>query len=892
MKRMLSLLIASLIIGAGVVSPARAADFYVATNGYDVNPGTKAKPFATLERARNAIREMKSRDTVTVFVRGGLYALPRTLKLDAADGGTVEAPVLWRAYGNEKPVLIGGRPISGFVPWKNGIFKTDVGTQGFTNHFRQLFFDGRRQHLARYPNYDPQNPYGGGWAYADGEPWPMYKARPGEDNHTLQYKPADARQWARPEEAEVFIFPRYNWWNNIIHIKSVDRDLRIITLAGNCSYPIRSYDRYYVQGVLEELDAPGEWYLDKKEKALYFWPPKPFKGRVVCAPTMRTILELGPGTANVSFRGLTFECCDGTAIVLNRTTNCVIAASVIRNVGDYDGSGVSINGGKNNGVVGCDIYEVGRDAIVLDGGDRKTLAPAGNYADNNYLHHTGVFYKQGLGVSIRGVGQRVSHNLIHDCPRFGIDFEGNDHIVEYNHIRHVDIETEDSGGIYTWNVNWAKRGTEIRYNYFHDVLGYGHDDQKGIWRSPHFAWGIYLDDGTCGTRVYGNMVARAPFGGGHIHGGRDNLIENNIFVDGDSRQMTYSGYVPQLHPIPMITTNSQPFLANPVYVEKYPALARFDLETAYQMAGNKFLRNIICYHKPDAKLYLFYHLPFEQTESDYNLVYHFGLPLLTGVVKAKELPGPNMVPNPGFEEGEPGKLPARWHWSVRPNDSKAAVDADVKFSGQHSLRIEGRGTTTDSSHQVLWPNFLSTDISARTGHWYRLVARLKAAEPDTKFSMMAQSYIPKAYFWCKAKDGTLDTEWKEYELVFKHPAPGDPDYKPQMNNLFCVRMDVRQPKGTIWVDDVSLREAEPLGEWESWRTMGLDQHSLVADPLFVNPRKDDYRLRSDSPAFKLGFKPIPVEKIGPYRDPLRARWPIREAEGVREHPLPAEMVVK
>ena len=76
-----------------------------------------------------------------------------------------------------------------------------------------------------------------------------------------------------------------------------------------------------------------------------------------------------------------------------------------------------------------------------------------------------------------------------------------------------------------------------------------------------------------------------------------------------------------------------------------------------------------------------------------------------------------------------------------------------------------------------------------------------------------------------------------------------------------------------------------MDEWESWQSLGVDKHSLVADPLFVNATKDDYRLRKNSPAFKLGFKPIPVEKIGPYRDPLRASWPIKEAEGAREHPL-------
>jgi hypothetical protein len=215
---------------------------------------------------------------------------------------------------------------------------------------------------------------------------------------------------------------------------------------------------------------------------------------VVVAPVVRTILELGDGAANVTFRGFVFECSEGTAISLHGTHDCRIAASEISNVGDYDGSGVVINGGQHNGVVGCDIHDVGRDAISLSGGDFQTLEPGENYADNNYLHHTGVFYKQGVGVALNGVGNRVSHNLMHDLPRFGIAWGGNDHLIEYNEIRDCDLETADCGAIYSWQVDWSKRGTQIRYNYLHDIIGFG--QENGKWTSPHMNWGIYLDDGT------------------------------------------------------------------------------------------------------------------------------------------------------------------------------------------------------------------------------------------------------------------------------------------------------------------------------------------------------------------------------------------------------------
>ena len=120
--------------------------------------------------------------------------------------------------------------------------------------------------------------------------------------------------------------------------------------------------------------------------------------------------------------------------------------------------------------------------------------------------------------------------------------------------------------------------------------------------------------------------------------------------------------------------------------------------------------------------------------------------------------------------------------------------------------------------------------------------------------------------------------------MFALPAPGEKGYHDQMASV-AARFDVRDENATVWVDDVVLKEAVLLDQWESWQATGQDAHSILADPLFVDPAHDDYRLRPDSPAFKLGFKPIPVEKIGPYQDPLRASWPIVEAEGAREKPI-------
>ncbi len=895
-------LLAALLSG---LAPQRAVaqpmpNLYVAVNGNDAAPGTLEAPFATLEKARDELRRLRAAGAVkgaaTVWVRGGLYALPRTLTFAAEDSGSPTAPVVFRAYQNEKPVLIGGKAITGFKSYQGQILKADVGAQGFKGiYFRQLFFDGRRQHLARYPNFDTDNPYGGGWAYADGKAVPMYADVPGEDRRTFQYKEQDARAWAHPDEGEVFVFPRFNWWNNIVRIASVEPATRTIKLAGDASYPIRPTDRYYVQNQFEELDAPGEWYLDKATWMLYFWPPAPLEGKTVYAPTMRTIVQMDAGTSYVTLRGFTIECADGTAIALNNASHCLIAGNVIRNAGDYNGSGVSVSGGTDNGVTGNDVYEIGRDGVALGGGDKITLTPANNFADNNYIHHVGVFYKQGVGISMSGCGNRASHNYIHDGPRMGIIFSGPNHVIEYNHIRHVNLETEDTGAVYTGGRDWiSARGTKVRYNYFHDILGYG-KDASGRWESPHFAWGVYLDDNSGGVDVIGNVVARCPRASIHLHNGRDNLIENNIFVDGTLQQVEYNGWTTSSgmwkeHLPTMIkgyeSVKDQPAWKAMRNMDIHPTQA--PLPSGLIMTGNVLRRNIIYYHEPKAKAYKMSNVPFERNVVDSNLIWHFGQPILTGQSKVKGETGPNLVPNGDFEEGNLGAIPTKWKWNTRPENptAKATLTDAEKHGGARSLRFDA-GPWKDAAGNQKFPMLQCDNFPAKPGASYRLTAWLKADKPDFKAGLVAQAWKDKAYHWATSKDVRAGTGWQQYEFTFRFPAPGEANSHPEMQS-FYIRLDAKDETGTLWIDDVTLREAETLDEWQSWQEMGQDQHALIADPLFVNPDKDDYRLRPNSPAFKLGFEAIPIEKIGPYADALRASWPIVEAEGAREKPLVSE----
>lgn len=888
-----------------IVAPERppAIALHVAPDGNDSWSGRTPKhqegspdgPFATIERARDEIRKMKGaaplpKGGATVWFADGTYYLNQTFKLGAEDAGTPEAPIVYRAAEGAHPILSGGRPIAPFLPAEGQILRSDLASQGLKGaKFRQLFLGGKRLPLARYPNCDAENPIAGGWAYADGEPIPMYKDIEGEPRNSLHFKEADARKWERPTDGEVMVFPRYNWWNNIARIQSIDEKSRVITLKTNCSYPIRPNDRYYIQGLREELDAPGEWYLDEAKGELYLWPPKPLGGEPVIAPVVRDLVVLGPGASHITIRGLILEHAEGTAITVKDSTHCLVAACVIRNVGDYGGSGIAIAGGTGCAAVGNDIHHVGRNGIGLSGGDRITLTPANHRAENNYIHHTGVYYKQGVGISLAGVGLRAAHNLIHDLPRFAVQYSGNNLAIEYNRVRHLCLETADTGAFYTGGRDWiSSRGSIIRHNFITDIIGFGQDD--GHYVSPHYAWGIYHDDNTGAVDVYGNIVARCVRALIHLHNGRDNHIENNIFVDGTLQQIECNGWQSKggrwaEHFEQMVkgyeSVEGQPAWKHMRHMELHPKDA--GLPDGTTMAGNVFARNIICYSDPDAALFKVRNFSFAHNASDSNLVWHAGLPLKTGQFACGKTLSGNLAPNPGFEEGAEGKMPAKWRWQQHPNPTPpAAAKPEPGAGGKRALRID-LGETRDAKGKVTTPIIVGEDIPSKPGQGYRLTGRAKTSGPATRVTIAAQSYVAKVYFWMKGAPAHAGTDWKEIELVFRMPAESDRDYKPEMKTL-RVRLEVSGEHGTAWFDDVSLVEVEALDEWHSWKQKGFDTHSIVADPMFVDPANDDYRLRPGSPAKKIGFQPIPVERIGPYQDPLRASWPIVEAPGFREKP--------
>ena len=851
-------------------SVSYGTEWFVSEKGDDTWTGLRPEsisaqtdgPFATLQRARDAIRKARAAGDLTpqtVQVRAGTYFLKEAFRLEAQDSGSPGAPVIWRAYKDEKPVISGAMKIQGWTPWKGEVLQAPLGEASkLKGGVRQVLLGGKRQTLARYPNADPSDPVAGGWAFAAGQGWPMYADKPGEDKHTLEVKEADLRQWANPEELELTVFARYNWWNDRVRLASVDAGSRKITLSKDCSYAIRLGDRYFFQNALEELDAPGEWYADNKAGTLYFWPPTGMKAEDASVVVSRALLRLEPGTHDVVWRGFTLEGCEEMAVTLAETDRCTFEYNWIRAAGEWNGGGVSVSKGTNNRIRYNQIEYVGNTGIALRGGDITTLTPAGHIAEHNHIHHFGIYYKQGSAIALTGVGNKAEHNHLHDGPRFAISHSGNRHQINFNHIHDVSLETEDTGAIYSGGRDWiTPRGTVISYNFIHDVPGFSMHEGKAV--TPNFAWGIYLDDNSGGVDVIGNIVTRCGRGGMHGHGARDCVVQNNIFTGNKDWQVDFHGWLASQsfwdRHLPTMVAGYESVAGNDAWktmrgMDMHPTQA--PLPDGMTMRGNRFERNIVESDTPEVPVVSLLRVPFSHNTLDSNLYWAPGGVVKTGFQSAGENEGDNLL-KPW--EGESGKMPKGWQLISKPAGNPRAVLHESENGFHAHFSCEG----TEGNTKV-HPTFSGTPLKLEPGATYRLQAQVRASAPG-KGDLAVHSFVNKVYFWMSPRSSIeVDTEWSNREVVFTVPSPGTPGWNEQMA-LFSPRIGWRCDNGTLEVGALELHRVTPKSEMESLREKGADLHSVVADPLWEN--KATYSLKENSPAWKLGFQKIPFEKIGP-----------------------------
>jgi len=532
--RMTTTMLCAAAICAALAGVGRAAaTLYVAPGGSDAAAGTRKAPFATLERARDAVRAIKRAGGLpeggaTVYLRAGTYERREPFALAAADGGTETAPIVYRSEPGAEVRITGGRVVTGFKPVtdpsvlarldeaaRGRVLQADLKAQGIADYGQlsqrgfgqpvcpahmELFFQDRPMTLARWPNE--------GYARIAGLP-------AGTKSRQFAYADDRPARWAAEPDVWVYGYWYHDWADTYIKVESIDAAKRIITMAAEHGYGLRKGNRWMALNILAELDSPGEYYVDRKAGILYFWPPAPIdRGRAVVSVAGQLI---SVADANyVTFRGLILEACRGAAVRINGGSHNQVVGCTIRNIGNQ----AAVVSGSDHAVIGCDIYETGDGGVFLTGGDRKTLTPARLLAENNHIYNFSRWchtYRPAVGVG--GCGNIVRHNLIHHGPHSAIRLGGNDHLVEFNEVHSVCADTGDVGAFYTGR-DWTARGTIIRYNYWHHIAGPG---MLG-------AMGIYLDDQASGFTIFGNIfyrVTRAVF----IGGGCDNVVENNLFVD-------------------------------------------------------------------------------------------------------------------------------------------------------------------------------------------------------------------------------------------------------------------------------------------------------------------------------------------------------------------------
>ncbi|MBI4283404.1 MAG: right-handed parallel beta-helix repeat-containing protein [Chloroflexi bacterium] len=577
------------------------AAFYVATNGNDTwsgklkdpNSGGTDGPFATLQRARDAVREMKAqtkdglKEPVTVMVRGGRYYFEKTLDLREADSGTPQSPVVYTAYPGESPVLSGGMRITGWEPYKGKILKREIQeAKGGNLQFRHLFADGQRQVRARYPKQDPESErWNGKWAVSQADDAALESSEP-----YIVWNEPDAfpHHWAKPTQGELFLMPRTMWGDScLIRIKSVDPKKGILHLAhGMRTFAVNpffvprkihhsEFCQFIIENLLEELTSPGEWCLDTEEGMLYFWPPgKSLDNMEVVIPVMKCLVHM-EGVSHVHLSGfeltevnggepsshypdvdgvgpmrpqMGWDYC-GETIYMNRCTGCHIENNRIFNVG---GNGIYLrHHNERNRIRHNEISYTGANGVVLAGGRHSLYQglpfatpgiphPIFNEITDNTIHHIGLVDPYAAGVFL-GLSNwtRVAHNDIRDVPHHAINL-GNSrygrNYIEYNLIHRANQLTADSGAINCWHEmppDIEPPGHVIRYNFISDT---GNAYKSAVASSP-YSMGIYLDNWSSNCLVYGNIVVNTLTNGkgvGILVKGRNNIVENNIVVNSGS----------------------------------------------------------------------------------------------------------------------------------------------------------------------------------------------------------------------------------------------------------------------------------------------------------------------------------------------------------------------
>ncbi|CAH1225620.1 hypothetical protein PAECIP111891_05838 [Paenibacillus allorhizoplanae] len=616
--------------------------FYVATDGSDSNGGGIDEPFQTLEKARDAVRQLKSTSGlpdggVTVYLRGGTYNRTSSFQIEQQDSGTADSPITYKAYPNEKVSLSGGQSLdkSWFTQVTNPailqriisadartkVLQVDLSSHGISDYGvmsrhgyykandvsqvppMELYVAGEGMTLARWPN-------SGTVQMGDIiDAGPTRKDSDLQDRGgTFSYTYDRPQYWTNADDIWLDGIFGYSWEWSYNKIASIDTLNKQITLRyGEMSGLFKNWypDFHFAQNLLEEIDMPGEYYIDRTQGVLYFMPTASFEDEhpEITVTMLKTPMINSVGASYVTFEDLTLENGRDSAVVIMGGDHVLLSHCEIRN---FTNGGVQINTpsrwlyndfatatGVNHGITNSHIHHIGGTAVTLNGGSRVTLEPGNNYVENSHIHDFAYYHKAyNPSVILTGVGNRVSHNEIHDAPHPGILIFGNDHLVDSNNIYDVCKMFSDLGAIYmNAGETPQQRGTVIRGNYFHNIG----ESKAGVE-------GVYPDNFTMGLTIEDNIFYKMGNSAIKNNGGAHIKTRNNLFIDsevpydyadiylGDAPDKQIpKNYMPKWQTLFAQNNN---FVGTP-YLVKYPELADFFTENRYYPTTNTLENNVI-----------------------------------------------------------------------------------------------------------------------------------------------------------------------------------------------------------------------------------------------------------------------------------------------------------
>ena len=548
---------------------------FVSTVGDDSGDGSEEEPLRTLEKAIDVANEMRedSDKLIEILLREGTYSVTNTIKIinSQKDNSLLKIS----AYQDEKVTINAGvdiplsamsiadsdftnaiidKPNAGSVLQYNlkDAQIEDLGEISLRGHLisdekeaqAELSLNGEVQKLAGWPNGE----YTGLIKPTDSNEYGKRTKSGIANGCSFQVNYDRPSQWSKPEQAWLSgtIGPNYEF--DYYPVSRFDSEEKRVYLSRGALEKYYTEPYYRFENVPEELDEPGEYYIDRQSGMLYFYPPEDAPKDSVLTITMSTPTLDVSGKApnsmfrienskNIVFENLIFKGGRGSAITGKNNSNIQFINCEINSFGE---NGIRFDASTDIKISDCKIHDVGQDGILfVSCGNYKTLSPSNIVVSNNDIYNFARLersYKTGIDFGYRCVGATAANNHIHNGPHAGMIFYGVNNDIYGNEFDNLVTEFSDMDALYCNNSNYPwERGNKIHNNYFHDI---GKSSMNG--RHQINVRAIRTDNRGCGLNIYENLFYNIGDGGngngnngiGAITAeGTRNRIFNNLFVD-------------------------------------------------------------------------------------------------------------------------------------------------------------------------------------------------------------------------------------------------------------------------------------------------------------------------------------------------------------------------